>query len=171
MIVEFNVLQDLVDFLILELVKWVQVLPNGTLQQERLLRNVGNALSENVEAQLADVDAVDEDLALVQLTESEQGLQNRRLASASPPHDTDLHVWLNGESEFFNAWLQFNPVLHGRLLELNFALLRPILLPVNFVAGFQHIILALKVGIVHKSLRGGHHIVDLAHEPDRNGEE
>lgn len=50
MIIQFYVLQNLVDLLILQLVKRVQVLADGSLEQERLLRNVGDALSEDVEA-------------------------------------------------------------------------------------------------------------------------
>lgn len=76
MLQQIQALQYLFDLLVCLLIEWVDVLTDCTLQQEGLLRNVGNALSEKMETQSFDVDAVDQDLALVQFTQPEEGLQD-----------------------------------------------------------------------------------------------
>lgn len=152
MIIKLDILQNLVNVFVFHLVEGIEILSNGALQQERLLWNVSDILPEDVEAEGADVDAVDQDLAFMQLAEPKECLQDRGLASASPADDADFHVRLYGEGEVLNAWLEFDPVLHGRILELDLALLWPVRLLDGLITFLDDVVLALELGVVDEAL-------------------
>lgn len=68
----------------------VDVLADGAHEQDGLLGDDGDARAQVHEADLADVDVVDEDAALARVDDAQQRDEQRRLARACAAHDPNL---------------------------------------------------------------------------------
>ena len=67
-----------------------QCLPDSSREEERILRDDGEARPQGGEVDTVDVDIVDVDLSASQLQHAEQRQGQRRLATARPPTQTNL---------------------------------------------------------------------------------
>lgn len=65
--------------------------------QESVLRDDGQTFPEGVESDLGGVDTVDQDLALRDLDDSEESLQQTRLSSSGSSDDSDLPIIARGQ--------------------------------------------------------------------------
>ena len=99
-LVKLNFFENLPDFLISLGLEWVEIFPDSALEQKGLLRNKGDALSEQVQANLCDVNPIDLHLPLKDFCQSEQDLQDGTLSRASAAYDTNFHARLDLESQF-----------------------------------------------------------------------
>lgn len=140
------------DLLICLLMEWINVVSDGTLEEEWRLWNIGDALSQHVQANVFDVVTVDDDLAFRQLTKSEQSLENGGLTSTCSSNDADLHIGLDNEVKFFDTGLKTLSVSHGYVVEFNFSLIRPLRFFEFFVSWFVDVVLALQLCVLHDPL-------------------
>mmetsp|Transcript_27760 Transcript_27760/g.73347 ORF Transcript_27760/g.73347 Transcript_27760/m.73347 type:complete len:225 (-) Transcript_27760:1563-2237(-) len=91
----------------------VQVLPQGGLPEEHgLLRDVRQRLAQRVQAHLAEVLAVDQHRAALDLGHPQQRDDDRGLAAARAAHDAELLPGGDAEGEAPERGLQLFPVAH-----------------------------------------------------------
>ena len=69
---------------------WIQVEPDGAREQDRILRDDGQARAKPAQRNATDVHAVEEDLAGADAYSREQAHRQRTLATAGPTADTNL---------------------------------------------------------------------------------
>ena len=67
-----------------------QCLPDRPREEERILRDDGEARPQGGQVDTVDVDVVDVDLSACQLQHAEERQSQRRLATARPPTQPDL---------------------------------------------------------------------------------
>lgn len=93
-----------------------------------------------MEAKLADVNTVNKNLALAQLTKSEQSLKYGRLTRTRSSNDSNFHKWLHCKREIPNTRLKALSILHGDLVKLNLTLLRPVCFGMYLIGFLNNII-------------------------------
>ena len=74
-----------------------QIVMQITIEQEHVLQDEGEVVSQLPPRQLPDVDAVDLDRSLLELVEPRQQLQDSRLAGSGRSIDGDQQFFFHGE--------------------------------------------------------------------------
>ena len=113
------------DFLVCVLRERIQVVANRAGEEKRLLRNDRDLRSEILQADLADVHAVDLDGASLQLDDSHQAEHERALSGACSAHHPDLLARENVHAELFDDGLQLGAIAHHDLVDGDIALEGP----------------------------------------------
>jgi len=170
MIPEVYALKNLLYLFVSFLFEWIDVFADSSLEQEWLLRDVGDVSAQQMKPNILNINPINNYFTLMQLTQSKKCLQYWWLASTRSSNNTHLHIGLNSEGEILNARFQGISVSHGWVNELNLTSLRPIFIFMHLITRFFNVILALKVGVLYQSLGWAHQVVNLTHEPDTHGE-
>ena len=151
----------------------------------------GNALSNEVQAELGDVFAIDSDGSLLQVNETEQSLQYGALASARPPDDPDLHAGLDRKVQPTQRRLKRLSVTHRHIGKDNVTTIRPGLVSLEFfelafeaaldcrfllaedgeVVFLHEAVLRIHLGILYNALRTSHVVLALGDVADADAEE
>lgn len=81
-----------------------------------------------MEANGADLGTVNFNFAFTNVGETEERLQDARFAGTGAANNAYFHARLDADGEAAHCRLELFSVLHGNILEVNFAIVRPVFL-------------------------------------------
>ena len=148
-------------------VERVDVAAQRATEQERVLGDDTDARAQVMEADLADVDAVDDDAAGMQLGHAEERHHDTTLAGTGTADDTDLLVGGDAEGEALEHVGQLRAVFHVHVVELDGASRGPVGRRLLLDDLLRRLLLKL-IGVVEDTLGADHVVLDLgelAHQP------
>ncbi|SPQ22877.1 63a7d2a3-a124-4c10-818d-88561d6a3f36, partial [Thermothielavioides terrestris] len=103
----------------------IQIVPNGSLEESRVLWNDGQTPPQIQQADGRRVEPVEADVARVRLDDPEQGQGQGGLPGACASHDANLLVRLDIQVYVLKHEIEALPVPRAVVVELDFATRRP----------------------------------------------
>ena len=100
-------------------VERIWILPNGSIEEDGVLRDECETRSEVIQSDCADIDVVDGDLSLAKLCESEERGRHRALSRPCSAHDADLFPWEDLKADAAEDRVQRWVIAEHDVLEAN----------------------------------------------------